>query len=182
MKVINLFGGPSVGKTITGNFLSSMLATSGYSCENVSEFAKFATWAQHESSLSDQIYMFGKQHNRLHVLKPWNLDFVVMDGPLINALIYNPDSVPGPFRQTVLEAFNSYENLNFFFARNAERFPFMQKGRNESEAQAKQKDTEILDFLNKHQVPFEVVHKNSPQKMDYALTLFKRITGKDFEF
>lgn len=177
MKVINLFAGPSAGKTTNGMVLAGLLSMADYKCEYVSEFAKFASWAKHTSSLSDQIYMFGKQHNRLHVLKDHGLDFVVMDGPILNALAYCPPEYFIGFEPLVVEVFNSYDNKNYFLERNP-NFKYKPEGRNEDEQGALRKDKELHEILRRNQVPFESVVV-SDSKIAYAL--FESITGEKFK-
>lgn len=177
MKIINLFVGPSGGKTISGKVLSGMLSMSGYKAEYIPEFAKFATWAGHTSSLSDQIYMFGKQHNRLHIMSNWGLDYVVMDGPLLNAIIYAPDDYFKNYSPLVFEVFNSFDNVNYVLERN-KHYNYEFEGRNEDLQQALQIDKKIEKLLQDNLIDF----KRFPVTKKTPYQLFKDITGRDFSF
>jgi hypothetical protein len=87
----------------------------GYNCELIGEYAKDCVWKDRTSTLKDQIYMFGKQHNRLFHLQH-KVDYIVTDSPLFMLLFYG-DSVGGCYKQFVMETFNKYHNVNFFITR-----------------------------------------------------------------
>lgn len=173
MKVVNLFAAPGTGKTTTGQLLSGLLSISDYKVEYVPEFAKFATLSNNQAALSDQIYMFAKQQNRLHVLKNAGLDYVIMDGPLPIALLFQPPEYFHFYEPLVMEVFRSYDNVNFLLQRNPS-LPYKTLGRNESESQAKSLDGRVRDILERYALPFEayVVTESLP------FTLFERLTGK----
>jgi hypothetical protein len=174
MKVINLLSAPGSGKSTTGQILSGMLSIADYRVEYIPEFAKFATFSNNVAALSDQIYMFAKQENRLHVLKDANLDFVVMDGPLPVALLFQPEHYYRCYEPLVMEVFGSYDNLNFFLHRNPQ-LAYKTVGRNETFAQASELDQRLQQILQRHNVPFRefVVERSLPAQ------LFREITGTE---
>lgn len=172
MKVINLFAGPSAGKSTTGAVLYGMLSMAGYAAEYVAEFAKFATFAKLHSALTDQLYMVGKQHNRLHVLKNAGLDYVVMDGPLPQAVVFAPDGYFKHYEPLVMEAFNAYDNINFFLERNPEH-AYRDHGRNEPEEQGRGLCGRVRELLDRHGVAYFVERVDSR----VAARIFERITG-----
>lgn len=172
MKVINLLSAPGSGKSTTGQILSGMLSIADYRVEYIPEFAKFATFSNNQAALSDQIYMFAKQENRLHVLKSANLDFVVMDGPLPVALLFQPEEYYRFYEPLVMEVFGSYENINFFLHRNPQ-LAYKTVGRNENFEQASGLDQRLQQILLRHDVPFRefMVERSLPAQ------LFREITG-----
>lgn len=171
MKVINLFASPGTGKSTTGQILSGLLSIADYKVEYIPEFAKFATFSKNTAALSDQIYMFAKQENRLNVLKDANLDYVIMDGPLPIALLFAPEDYYKGYEPLVLEVFNSFDNLNFFLKRNA-GMGYKQEGRNENEKEAFALEQKLLGILDRHAVAYEEfeVNKTLPH------VLFEHIT------
>lgn len=173
MRVINLFAPPGTGKTATGQILSGLLSIANYKVEYIPEFAKFATLSKNESALSDQVYMFGKQENRLNVLNKSNLDFVIMDGPLPLALLFHPDKHYRNFEPLVMEVFQSYDNINFYLKRHESQV-YKTHGRNETSAEAQQLDVDLRAILARHAVPATefVVEERLP------FTLFEEVTGK----
>lgn len=172
MKVVNLFAAPGTGKTTTGQLLSGLLSISNYKVEYLPEFAKFATLSNNQSALSDQIYMFAKQQNRLHVLKNAGLDYVIMDGPLPIALLFQPPGYFKLYEPLVMEVFQSYDNVNFLLQRNPD-LPYKTLGRNETEAQAKALDRQVRDILERYALPHETFVVN--QALPFIL--FERLTG-----
>jgi hypothetical protein len=172
MQVINLFAGPGTGKSVTSAVLYGMLSLAGYAVQYVPEFAKFATYSKNTAALSDQIYMFGKQENRLHVLKDSELDFVIMDGPLPLALLYAPNSYYTSYEPLVMEVFQSFDNINFFLERNPQ-IAYQQNGRNQSPKEAEELCLQIKRILDKHNIEFECVAVHP----SIAAELFEKITG-----
>lgn len=174
MKVINLFAPPSSGKSATGQLLTGMLSIMGYKVEMVSEFAKFATWAKNDSALSDQIYMFGKQENRLHVLKSAKaLDFIVMDGPLPLSALFVPDVYYANFEPLVFEVFNSYDNINYYIEKNP-AIKYQKEGRNESEEESAEKGILLKNMLARNNVKY----KSLMLENSIISTIFEDVTGK----
>lgn len=174
MKVINLFAPPSSGKSDTGKLLAGLLSIAGYSVELIPEFAKFATYAKNESALTDQIYMFGKQENRLHVLKrAKQLDYVIMDGPLPLAILYCDESFAfKSFEPLVMEVFNSYDNENYYIDKNPD-IPYSIIGRNESEDEASKKGRELVEILTRNNIDC----KHFMLSDTIVADIFKEITG-----
>lgn len=173
MKVINLLAAPGTGKSTTGQILSGMLSIADYKVEYIPEFAKFATFSNNQAALSDQIYMFAKQENRLHVLRNAGLDFVIMDGPLPVALLFQPEKYYTAYEPLVMEVFGSYENINFFLRRNS-ALAYKKVGRTESLAEANALELRLRGILSKHQVPYLDVNVDK----SLASRLFQHITGE----
>ncbi len=174
MKVINLFAAPGTGKTTTGQILAGLLSMDDCKVEYIPEFAKFATLSKNRAALSDQIYMFAKQENRLNVLREAQLDYVVMDGPLPLALLFQPPGYYAGYEPLVMEVFNSYENINFYLTKNP-RFLYKTHGRNENEEESRQLDATLRVLLQKHSVSC------SEHVVDTSLPfeLFKLVTGRN---
>lgn len=173
MKVINLFAPPGTGKSTTGQILSGLLSLDNFKVEYVPEFAKFATWSNNTSALRDQIYMFAKQENRLEVLSRANLDYVVMDGPLPLALLFQPDSYYANYEPLVMEVFNSFDNVNFYLRKN-ENIPYKTSGRNETEQESMMLDKALRAIISRYQLTM----REYPVDMALPFKLFEDITGR----
>lgn len=172
MKVVNLFAGPGVGKSTTSAVLYGMLSMAGYRAEYVPEFAKFLTWQKHEAALGDQLYLFAKQDHRLEVLRKAPLDFVIMDGPLPNSILYLKDkNYFRYFEPLVMEVFASYDNINFFLERD-DSVPYQQHGRNETKEQAIELCERTIEILDRYFVKYErlAVDRELPGKLFSRLT------------
>jgi tRNA uridine 5-carbamoylmethylation protein Kti12 len=155
--IVNLFGGPSSGKSTTAAGLFHKLKISGVNCELVTEFAKHITWKEDFNTLKNQIYVFAKQHDRIFHLKD-KVDVIITDSPTIIGLSYcNWDLMSRSFEQFVIDEFNRDDsvNVNYFINRVKEYNP---SGRNQTEEEAKEKDVEIKTLLNKYDIPFDVIN------------------------
>lgn len=147
MKVINLFGGPGAGKSTTAAGVFWLLKNRGLRVELVTEYAKALAWAHRGAELTDQFYIYAKQHHRQHVLKG-QVDFVVTDSPLLLTLLYAGEVEPDSYSDYVIDNWNRYNNVNFFIRRVK---PYHQEGRWEDEQAAKLMDirqTEMLKDLD----------------------------------
>ena len=86
--VINILGGPGVGKTTLAAELFTRLKIMGYEVENVSEFAKELVWEERSQAFNDRLYMHAEQNHRLLMMQG-KLDFIITDSPLILTSVYN---------------------------------------------------------------------------------------------
>ena len=86
-KIINLIGGPGVGKSTIASGLFSELKQRKVSCEYVSEYAKEVTWEQTHKLLENQIHVFSEQFRRQYRLLG-QVDFVITDSPLLLNTVY----------------------------------------------------------------------------------------------
>lgn len=145
LKVINLFGGPGVGKSTARAGLFSLMKKAGVNCEEVTEYAKDVTWDNNPDKLADQLYILAKQNRKLERLRG-KVDWVISDSPILLSLHYAPlDYFPSSFQSLVKEIWESYENYNFVIDRFG---PYSPIGRNQTEAEAKVIDAQIVDMLN----------------------------------
>ena len=154
--VVNLFAPPGSGKSTTASGLFYNLKTQGVNAELAGEYAKDLTWSKRFSTLQDQIYVFGKQHHRVHRLKD-DVDVVIMDSPILMNLAY-AQNYPECFKETVYWAFNQYNNLNFYIRRVK---PYNPKGRNQTETESDAKGKEICMLLHDYDVKCTFVDGDS---------------------
>ena len=153
MKVINLFAPPGSGKSTTAAGVFYDLKSAGVNAELAGEYAKDLVWSGRQRCLSDQLYVFGKQHHRVYRLQQ-DCDVVVMDSPILLGLAY-ADHYPQCFKDTVHWAFNQYDNLNFYINRVKKYNP---KGRNQTEAESDAKGLEIKALLSGYNVRYTTVN------------------------
>ena len=149
--VVNLLGGPGLGKSTTMAALFAKLKQNNIDCEMSPEFAKDCVWENRKDTFNDQIYLFGKQQHRLFRLKG-KVDVVITDSPIILNVLYG-DNNP-ELHALVLSEFNKYNNMNFFLDRKKLYNP---NGRNQTEDEAKALDIELKALLDKLKVEYIVV-------------------------
>jgi hypothetical protein len=155
MLVINLFAPPGSGKSTLAAGVFYDLKSQGVNAELAGEFAKDLVWAGRQNCLRDQLYVFGKQHYRIHRLKN-DVDVVVVDSPILLGLAY-AEHYPDCFKQTVKWAFDQYNNLNFYVNRVK---PYNPKGRNQTEEESDAKGVEIQNLLSDYKVGHYRVNGN----------------------
>lgn len=165
MKVINLFAGPGAGKSTTAAGVFHELKIAGANAELVGEFAKDLTWEGRHGALQNQLYVLGKQYQRLDRLRG-QVDIVVIDSPLMLSCVYLPRVIKDGaseewlrFRSligaTAKAAFNTFDNINFMVRRNK---PYNPKGRGQTEDEARVIDREMEEMLRKEQLPYHEVY------------------------
>jgi hypothetical protein len=147
MKVINLFGAPGAGKSTTAAGLFWLMKNAGLRVELVTEYAKALAWAKRGEELTDQFYIYAKQHHRQHVLKG-QVDYCITDAPLLLNLMYTKDE-PASYRQFVLDTFNSYHNVNFLITRVK---PYVEAGRWQTQSEADVLAHQIQRMLVEHSI------------------------------
>lgn len=151
MIVVNLFGGPGVGKSTGAAYIFSKLKLRGLNVELVTEFAKEKTWENNKEALSNQEYIFGQQSYKISILKD-KVDVVITDSPLLLSIIYNKSSsLDDSFTQTILNVFNSYKNMNYLIERAK---PYQFAGRNQTEEESNKISTIVEQFLKNHDIPY----------------------------
>lgn len=156
MLVVNFFGGPGSGKSTTAAGLFYNLKMFGCNCELVTEIAKDLTWEGRHRTLENQVYVFGKQVQKLHRLKG-QVDVAITDSPIFLSSIYAPKDYPKSFNEFVLHLFNSMNNLNFYKNRNKE---YNSAGRSQTKEEAVKIDNLIKQRLREHDIQFALVEGN----------------------
>lgn len=148
-------GGPGSGKSTTAAGVFYNIKKKFIDAELVCEFAKDLVWNEAEAFLNNQIYIFGEQHNRIFRLKN-KVDVIITDSPFIMGIVYADFNVVSPsFEKLLIDEFNRPEviNLNYFIDRV---WPYTSVGRLQNdENEAIEKDNDILNMLNTHQIPFK---------------------------
>jgi len=86
-KIINLYGGPSCGKSATASYLFYLLKKNNKKVELVQEYVKEWVWEDRKINPFDQIYFFGKQVRKESMLFG-KVDYVITDSPVLLSLCY----------------------------------------------------------------------------------------------
>jgi len=159
---INLFAGPSAGKSTTAAGLFFELKKHNANAEYVQEYAKDLVYAKDYTHLSDQLHVIAEQHHRMFRIGS-NVDYLIHDSPFLLGLVYLEDDGHLPkkeFIDLVIKLFKSYKSLNIFLERN-EEIPFQTFGRRHDETQSLKKDKEILKMLDEHNIEYFKVKMNN---------------------
>ena len=131
MIVLNLFGEPGVGKSVTAAGVYYHLAIMGLKTEIVSEVAKGFAWETPKTPngvslthpiFEQQIYILGEQNRWLERIKD-KREVAIMECPLLMGAIYQKDDYLPSFTNLTIEQFNCYNNLNFLWERERQYDP-----------------------------------------------------------
>lgn len=169
--VVNLFGAPGAGKSTGAAAIFSKLKMIGINAELIGEFAKDKVWEENSEVFKNQAYIFGKQSFRQSRCDE-KVDVMITDSPLPLSILYNTDPyLTENFNLTVMDVFNSYNNLNFYINRVKKYNP---KGRNQTEEESNSLVEPLKNLLKERNIPFEEVNGDK-QGYDYIV---KRILEK----
>ncbi len=123
----------------------------GVNAELVTEFAKDKVWENNTEVFRNQAYLFGKQSFRLSRCKD-KVDVIVTDSPLPLSIFYNNDpSLTENFHKSVMDVFNSYNNLNYLLLRTK---PYNPIGRHQTEEESDALKEPMVLLLNKRNIPY----------------------------
>lgn len=159
--VVNLFGGPGVGKSTNAALAFGKLKVRGYNAEYVPEFAKENVWEDRFGPLNFQSYIFGKQSWRVQRVIG-KVDVVITDSPILLSLIYGKDI--GPLEDAIVHQFNQWNTLNLHLFRNLEHHPYNPKGRTQTREEAIAIDFKIHRILLDHHIRYKSVETGAGEE------------------
>lgn len=149
---INIFGGPGTGKSTLCAAVFTELKIRGVDCEMALEYAKDVVWEESYTKLKNQIYIFGKQHSRIHRLKG-KVDVVITDSPLIGSIIYDVDDNPF-LKALVLHEYSKLNTINYLLVRGTTYNP---NGRMQTPDEAVEVDNKYLTILSENLIPYSEI-------------------------
>ena len=162
-KIVNLFGGPGIGKSSIANGLTYKLKKKHISCDNPYEFPKVLAWDENHNAIKDQLYVLANQHRGI-VKSFGKVDYIILDSPIILSLVYKsiykgseyPATLYGDsFDKMVLDIHNQYDTLNILLKRT--EGDFNQKERYQTIDESKMLDDEIEKTLVKNNIPYVTI-------------------------
>lgn len=152
--VVNLLGSPGAGKSTGAAYIFAALKMAGINAELVTEFAKDKAWEHNLKAVNNQAYVFGKQCYRMSRCAD-EVDVIITDSPLFLSIIYNNDPrLTENFNKSVMDTFNSYNNINFLLKRVKGYNP---KGRFQTEEESNQIGDIIWIALTEYNISYDVV-------------------------
>lgn len=162
-KIINLFGGPGIGKSSIASGLTYKLKKKHITCDNPYEFPKQLAWDENHLAIRDQLYVLANQHRG--IVKSFDkVDYIILDSPILLSLVYRsvysgieyPATLYGEsFDKMVLDIHNQYDSLNVVLKRTLGGYN--DKERYQSLEESKQLDEAIENTLLKNDISYHLV-------------------------
>lgn len=152
--VVNLIGGPGVGKTILTHELVSKVKKRFYSCDISAEYIKRKIREQALKVIQSQIYIFGKQQFQLFTMKD-DVDVIITDSPILLSAIYDKSKCTH-LRELILKEYKSYTNLMYYIERDPS-IPYETEGRYQDLEGAKKVDDTVKKFLKNNNIPYKTL-------------------------
>lgn len=167
--IVNLFGGPGVGKTSLGSDIFAQLKKKHISVELVPEVAKQMIYQSNQAAIKYQFFigntqLFWQKSVEDHV------DVVIAESPYILSSVYNqthPHLTSG-----FIEEFKKQNNINYFILRKNNAFDV--SGRIHSFEESKSLDKEILNMLKSNSIDFREIELNQYTVEEILKDIFER--------
>lgn len=165
-KIINLFGGPGIGKSSIAAGLTYKLKKKHITCDNPYEFPKMLAWDENHSAIRDQLYVLANQHRGI-VKSYGKVDYIILDSPILLSLVYRNYYRSGEYPATlyndsfdkmVLDIHNQYDTLNIVL--NRSEGIHNEKERYQNLKQSKDLDSAIENTLIQNNIPYTKVDVN----------------------
>ena len=159
-KIINLFGGPGIGKSTQAAGLHYIMKKNGMSVELTSEFPKAIAWEKNYSAINDQLYITANQHRNISRVYG-QVEYIIVDSPILFGLVYKkryqsqlyPTKFYGEyFDKFVLDLFNQYDNINILLHRNDA--VFQKEGRFQDLKGSQEVDIDLINLLESNNIEF----------------------------
>lgn len=151
--IINLFGGPGVGKSTAAAVIYAQMKFKGLSCEYVPEFAKELAYMADLDTLDNQFYISAMQYHRQYRLIG-KVDYIITDSPVLLGKIYNRQFQG--LDKLLTEIHEKTFSMNIFLRRD-EDSNFDEEGRVHNYQESVYIDMQIEKMLIEHEVHYASV-------------------------
>ena len=163
-KLINLFGGPGIGKSSIASGITYKLKKKHISCNNPYEFPKKLAWDGNLPQIADQLYVFANQHRGIAECYG-KVDYIVIDSPILLSTIYHRYYTPSypaefyrqPFHDLVIDLHKQYDCINILLKRSDDNTTHNLKERYQTSKQSIDIDKMCKKVLNEIEAPYHEI-------------------------
>lgn len=154
-KVINLLGGPGIGKTTTALSITVILKYKKYSVEYIPEVAKELVW-KNDHRIKNQEYLFKKTVEILSSIYG-KVDYIVTDGSFLIGLYYNKyfNKYDRYLENKIIQESKKYTNVNIFLQRSS-NIVYENIGRLQNEKESIEIDNKLIELFNIFNIPYNI--------------------------
>jgi hypothetical protein len=118
LKVINLFGGPGIGKSVLAAGIYHELGKRDYRVEMARETVKDWCYEDRKMLFDCSLSVFAREYEKLwRIARSGQVDIVVTDHPLLLSVIYN-EGEPAIFSSYVKSKIEEFANYNYRLIRD----------------------------------------------------------------
>ena len=179
--IINIIGGPGIGKTTMAALLFAKLKLKRYRVEYVQEYAKKLVWLKEYDILNDQYIVSTKQYRLLKAIIG-EVQFIVTDGSLFHGIYYNRGNKDNTsdVRKTetkIMEYYKSFNNINILLIRG--NYEYEQAGRYHTENEAKIIDVALKELLEEKQIDY-IEFKAKENNIDPIISYIEEYIKQNF--
>jgi hypothetical protein len=172
--IINLFGGPGIGKSTQAAGLFTEMKKQHMDVELTYEFPKVMAWEENYSAVKDQFYITANQHRNISRLYG-KVKYIIVDSPIILGMVYKDryskiPEYPGmfyneSFDRFIIDLFKSYNSLNIILKRDDASYSEI--GRFQNLKESKEIDNDIKIKLTDNDISFIEfpVNKHTPSNI-----------------
>jgi hypothetical protein len=171
--IINLFGGPGIGKSTQASGLFSEMKKNHIDVELTFEYPKIVAWEENYSTIKDQFFITANQHRNISRLYG-KVKYIIVDSPIILGVIYkekynNTFEYPSSFYDEtfdvfILGLFKKYNSVNVLLTRDDSSYNG--NGRFQTLDESKEIDDEIKSHLEKNDINFIEFPVNNQTPLD----------------
>lgn len=157
--IVNLFGGPGVGKSTAAFYLMAKLKMAGVDCEYTPEFAKDKVWEGNLDVFNCQFFVTGRQAWQIRRLFN-KVEVIITDSPIALGAPY-ADSLE--LAACCLKEFEKYKDINYNIVLTRST-NFVENGRRHSQKESAELDNKVTDLLEKNNIEYITI---SPSEKNY---------------
>ena len=175
--LINLIGGPGIGKSTLSAFLYVQMKLKHMHVEYVQEVAKPLVYLEKWNEINCQLELTNSQFEKFEAYNG-QVDFIVTDGSILHGLYFNrnnPDNTSDveKVESRILELHHSIPTLNIILTRPKD-LEYIQEGRLQDE-----KESHFIDkYLEKTLIDFDIEYLKIEADILHMLGLLEYIDKK----
>jgi len=168
--IINIFGGPGIGKSTVAAGVFYKLKVKGVNVEYIPEYAKDLYWTE-DNKIKNQLYVTVKQYMRQMIPVIGKVDIAVTDTSILMGTIYKGFGCTSLFEPYIVEIFNEFNNFNVLIERNLDLVAYDESGRYQDLTKALEADADIKNVLDRNSITYHSVKMEGEDTVDQIVKM-----------